>query len=1239
MTKNLRMISALLLLAFAATANANWDGSIASTAPATRDIYSVVEGSSSSMSSSSWDEGIWWSSSSMSSSSVASYSSGYYRNYYVITTPEELAWFAAQVNAGNTAYNAVLDNDIVLYEDSITDANKAGVTRWSAIGKTKATAFKGIFDGNGHTVRGMYGDAGFFGYIASLGVVKNLKLKNIYISSADTLVGGVAGFNGGIIENCAGDGAISGSGASGNIASVGGIAGFNDGVIRGCTNRSVISVSGGPWAGTYVGGVAGFNGGIITRCANYGSVSRSGSGPVYVGGVAGGLITAASSLVYDNYSQAPSVTAAASWGTSSVGGIVGYMGIMPGSVYGYSKYTSGKAQLWRNYSATKTIAFTETIAFTSSSGYVGGVIGEKSAGNAWMDYFDSSLADVTSAVSGVSDTDSVRGRSTDEMQADEFAWRLNTSDGDSANIGVWSRGNGYPVFADSVHFAIRRIRFVSGSDTTLVYTDSTAILKSLPAMPAKTDSVFIGWVYDSTKILTTTDRMTQDVIAVPKYLKGSRFIVTFKDSVGNVLFRRFSNEDSTVIAPAFYSGALWVYDGKKVFTEKTKLTSDLTVMLAAGYTVTFNDEDSTKIVALLMNADSTMTFPPDPVSADGRAFRGWLYNGYHVFSSGMKLTADLTVYAKYSASPLALLQYPDKNGLMMTKGDSTASVASENCSYKCKAYLYDGNKVLTPKTKVKENLTLKDTLVNYVAFDDENSAEIVAYALNADSTATFPPDPVSADGRAFRGWLYDGYHVFSSGMKLTADLTVYAKYSATPLALLQYPDENGLMMTKGDSTAPVASCDNYDSYYYFPYSCPVYLYDGNKVLTSGTKVKENLTLKDTLVDYVVFDDEDSTEVVAYALNADSTVSFPSVPATRGNLPFIGWVYMSDMVTLLSPGTKLTFARPGPLTFSVRALYSGTRKAYRFNDDQGNEIKTMVTNEDGTINYPADPKKVSSVKYDYTFKFWALSGTTFTAKFDSTLRNYVVTFSGCSEKALAGGIYAYSSYVFQKADSVAYGDIPEYKGDVPAADSCGLVRSAQYEDVFSGWYPAVTAVTGDAAYRALFVQKLRIYPITFLNADKDTLQKLSVEYGVVPEYTAATPTMPADATYSYQFVSWTPTIAAVTGAATYTARYVAVEGGGSSPAAASSSSAAASSSSSEHSTFVAVSAVPHFTLAVTGRTLNVQNAAVNSRYALMDAQGRVLSRGVVQSAEFTIALPGAGAYFVRIGAATQAVRAR
>src|SRR5574344_1314681 len=338
MTKNLRMISALLLLAFAATANANWDGSIASTAPATRDIYSVVEGSSSSMSSSSWDEGIWWSSSSMSSSSVASYSSGYYRNYYVITTPEELAWFAAQVNAGNTAYNAVLDNDIVLYEDSITDANKAGVTRWSAIGKTKATAFKGIFDGNGHTVRGMYVNdtssssaldtiaRGFFGYVDSLGMVKNLKLKNAYVYAYHAFVGaaagGAAGQNAGTIKNVSVDGYV-GSLARGKYASsygysfagavaginrgtidsslsaatvfgnaepsdasefyVGGIAGSSSGTITNCTNSGkVTAVSYFYTRFSYAGGIAGSSSGTITNCRNSGKVSCS-----YAGGIAG----------------------------------------------------------------------------------------------------------------------------------------------------------------------------------------------------------------------------------------------------------------------------------------------------------------------------------------------------------------------------------------------------------------------------------------------------------------------------------------------------------------------------------------------------------------------------------------------------------------------------------------------------------------------------------------------------------------------------------------------------------------------------------------------------------------------------------------------------------------------------------------------------------------------------------------------------------------------------------------
>ena len=42
------------------------------------------------------------------------------KTFYVITTADELAWFAAQVNSGNGAINAVLANDIVFGKDTNT---------------------------------------------------------------------------------------------------------------------------------------------------------------------------------------------------------------------------------------------------------------------------------------------------------------------------------------------------------------------------------------------------------------------------------------------------------------------------------------------------------------------------------------------------------------------------------------------------------------------------------------------------------------------------------------------------------------------------------------------------------------------------------------------------------------------------------------------------------------------------------------------------------------------------------------------------------------------------------------------------------------------------------------------------------------------------------------------------------------------------------------------------------------
>ena len=67
--------------------------------------------------------------------------------FYVITNADELAWFAAKVNAGETAINAVLANDIVFGADTLSFTNVA----WKALKE-----FDGVLDGNNFKIYGLY---------------------------------------------------------------------------------------------------------------------------------------------------------------------------------------------------------------------------------------------------------------------------------------------------------------------------------------------------------------------------------------------------------------------------------------------------------------------------------------------------------------------------------------------------------------------------------------------------------------------------------------------------------------------------------------------------------------------------------------------------------------------------------------------------------------------------------------------------------------------------------------------------------------------------------------------------------------------------------------------------------------------------------------------------------------------------------------------------------------------------
>ena len=215
---------------------------------------------------------------------------------YQIGTAEELAWLAAEIsNSSNNSqsYSAVLTADIDL-----------GYRPWTPIGCyadwQNNHPYRGVFDGQGHTVSGLYvtalsnGYAGLFGYTSGSTTIKNLTVEGEIrledVSTTAKHIGGIVGEANAKLERCVSRVRISAAGfGTRDTCAVGGIAGKLSGAMTDCRFEGSIDITckrGGAYISGGVGGLAGnAAGGALTRCVNTGAVTvDKGTG---VGGIAG----------------------------------------------------------------------------------------------------------------------------------------------------------------------------------------------------------------------------------------------------------------------------------------------------------------------------------------------------------------------------------------------------------------------------------------------------------------------------------------------------------------------------------------------------------------------------------------------------------------------------------------------------------------------------------------------------------------------------------------------------------------------------------------------------------------------------------------------------------------------------------------------------------------------------------------------------------------------------------------
>lgn len=201
---------------------------------------------------------------------------------YVIPNLEKLKKFRDEVNAGNnfSGITVIQSADIEVNEGKYTLSKETGeiefasdAEQWVPIADYANNSnlnFAGTYDGNNHTISGIYIDnssnqyKGLFGYVNG-GTIKNLNIESSKIVGS-SYIGGICGSakNKSLISRC-----HNGADITASSSIVGGICGYTDSSILECYNTGDIEGNGS------IGGICGEFGNTnltISACYNTGNI-------------------------------------------------------------------------------------------------------------------------------------------------------------------------------------------------------------------------------------------------------------------------------------------------------------------------------------------------------------------------------------------------------------------------------------------------------------------------------------------------------------------------------------------------------------------------------------------------------------------------------------------------------------------------------------------------------------------------------------------------------------------------------------------------------------------------------------------------------------------------------------------------------------------------------------------------------------------------------------------------------
>jgi uncharacterized repeat protein (TIGR02543 family) len=444
---------------------------------------------------------------------------------------------------------------------------------------------------------------------------------------------------------------------------------------------------------------------------------------------------------------------------------------------------------------------------------------------------------------------------------------------------------------------------------------------ALPADPTRTGHGFNGWntkADGSGTAFTTSTAVTANITVFAKWV-DTIYTVTFDSTGGSAVSSITVVHGSTPVLPANPTSddaskgfAGWYTEasgGGTPFTASTPVLANITVHAhwLPFHTVSFDPAGGSAVAPItVVHSVAVGTLPADPTKLDV-TFSGWhtgANGGGTPFTASTAVTADMTVYAKW-----------------------TVGVTFNS----------DGGSAVSP-----------------------SSITGITPGATAATAGTLPANP-GKTGLAFGGWytaVNGGGTEFAAGTPVTANITVYARWTATvtfdsdegspvpPITGITSGDAVGTL--PADPTKPPSG--SFGGWY-------TAVNGAGTPFTASTPVTANITVyakwKDLHV--LLFDSEGGSAVGSiYLLDGDTLTPLPIT--TKLDVTFGGWYTDSE-----GGGTQLI---DGTVITQSYHLYAKWMATVTFDTDGGSAVAPKSFISGRYFQDPIDP-----TKDHYRFSAW------------------------------------------------------------------------------------------------------------------------------------------------------------------------------------------------------------------------------------------------------------------------------